>query len=255
MVPGRHFSNDLSGWGRTARPATADRELPQLQLQPCRTEACWEATVAPLAEEVPVVTGEFGELDCTASYVRSFMKSADRHGVGYLSGRGGSCPVRSARRSPCSPTPGGSPRAERHGAQVASVLAGAARVAQRTQGADARRSGGGRRALLGSVRRERHGPAPRQLPPEAPLASAASPRDPHARSPVPRKARRAAAAALRADRTVSARITVVVSDGSESTERRRVVRLTGTRPCGRASSARAAGTRTARGAPRPPSCA
>jgi hypothetical protein len=42
---------------------------------------------------------------------------------------------------------------------------------------------------------------------------------------IPRKARRAAAAALDAEEAVSARITVIVSDGSESTERERVVRL------------------------------
>jgi endoglucanase len=50
----------------------------------CTTTSCWNASVAPLATHVPVVTGEFGESDCSASYIDAFMNWADQHNVSYL---------------------------------------------------------------------------------------------------------------------------------------------------------------------------
>ncbi len=257
MVPGRHFSNDLSGWGAN-RPAGRGliASFHNYNFQPCRTEACWDATVAPLAEEVPVVTGEFGELDCTASYVRSFMRWADRHGVGYLMWAWWVLPHTKCTALAVLANARGKPRAPNGTALRSHLSSLAPRVSlsgPRAQTLDAAVEVGVRCVgrCVASVTGRLLGNYPLKalslpLPPRGTRTLAVR---------IPRKARRAAAAALRGDRTVSARITVVVSDGSESTERQRVVRLSGTRRCGRASSDRAAGTRTAREVPRPPSCA
>jgi endoglucanase len=50
----------------------------------CHTLACWNATLAPLASKVPVVTGELGDDNCTATFVSQYMQWADLHGVSYL---------------------------------------------------------------------------------------------------------------------------------------------------------------------------
>lgn len=50
----------------------------------CDTLSCWTTTLAPLAEKVPVVTGELGEKTCTATFVQQYIQWADAHGVSYL---------------------------------------------------------------------------------------------------------------------------------------------------------------------------
>ncbi len=50
----------------------------------CDTTGCWDQSVLPVAKAVPVVTGELGEPDCSASYIDSYMDWADRYGISYL---------------------------------------------------------------------------------------------------------------------------------------------------------------------------
>lgn len=50
----------------------------------CATLACWNSTIAALAHRVPVVTGELGEKNCSATFVQQYMQWADLHGVSYL---------------------------------------------------------------------------------------------------------------------------------------------------------------------------
>jgi hypothetical protein len=50
----------------------------------CTTASCWNADVTPVASQVPVVTGEFGEDDCSTTLVNTFMSWADQHGISYL---------------------------------------------------------------------------------------------------------------------------------------------------------------------------
>lgn len=50
----------------------------------CTTVSCWNASVAPVARDVPVVTGELGEKDCSANYIDQYMSWADENGVSYL---------------------------------------------------------------------------------------------------------------------------------------------------------------------------
>ena len=50
----------------------------------CATETCWTSTIAPVAKDVPVVSGEIGENDCGQSFIDRYMTWADAHGVSYL---------------------------------------------------------------------------------------------------------------------------------------------------------------------------
>jgi hypothetical protein len=38
----------------------------------------------PLAARVPIVVGEFGELDCADTLYQPFLSFADQHGISYL---------------------------------------------------------------------------------------------------------------------------------------------------------------------------
>ena len=53
----------------------------------CDTLACLESTMAPITRVVPLIFGETGETydasECGSSYIATFLKWADAHGVGY----------------------------------------------------------------------------------------------------------------------------------------------------------------------------
>lgn len=44
----------------------------------------WNATIAPIAQRMPLITSEIGEKDCGSSYVTQYMDWADSHDIGYL---------------------------------------------------------------------------------------------------------------------------------------------------------------------------
>jgi hypothetical protein len=50
----------------------------------CASAACWDSQIAPLAQQVPVVLGEFGQDTCGFDYMQGLTNWADAHGVSYL---------------------------------------------------------------------------------------------------------------------------------------------------------------------------
>lgn len=50
----------------------------------CNRITCWDKTVLPVARDFPVITGELGEKQCSATYVRAYMQWADQHDISYL---------------------------------------------------------------------------------------------------------------------------------------------------------------------------
>ena len=87
MVGGLGWAGTLSGW-LSHEPVDPDHQLVAsvhlYNFSGCATVACWDATIAPVAAAVPVVTGELGENDCGQSFVDAYMQWADAHGVSYL---------------------------------------------------------------------------------------------------------------------------------------------------------------------------
>ncbi len=87
MLGGLQWAGDESQW-LAYEPADPDHQLAvsfhNYNFIGCDTEACWNATIAPLARKVPVVTGELGENGCRASYIKQYMPWADANGVSYL---------------------------------------------------------------------------------------------------------------------------------------------------------------------------
>jgi endoglucanase len=90
LVGGLAYANDLSGW-LADEPTDPDDQLAasfhNYEGELCATLSCWTDEVAPVAAQVPVVTGEFDENQCPAAgddFDQSYMDWADETGVSYL---------------------------------------------------------------------------------------------------------------------------------------------------------------------------
>jgi endoglucanase len=99
MLGGLSYANDLTGW-LAHKPSDPRGQLVASFHNytgegKCDAQACWDATIAPVAAQVPVVTGEFGEDDCPAAvgdglrgdnpanFDNTYMAWSDKHGVSY----------------------------------------------------------------------------------------------------------------------------------------------------------------------------
>jgi hypothetical protein len=96
MVGGLDYANDLSQWTAHAPSDPLNQEAASFHNymgKECDNAGCWNSEVAPVAANVPVVTGEFDEDNYAESkcanknpstFDQSYMNWADEHGVGYL---------------------------------------------------------------------------------------------------------------------------------------------------------------------------
>jgi hypothetical protein len=87
MVGGLAYASDLTGW-LANEPNDPLHNLAASQhsynFAGCNMQSCWTSTLAPVAQKVPLVTGELGENDCAHGYIDGFMSWADSAGVSYL---------------------------------------------------------------------------------------------------------------------------------------------------------------------------
>jgi hypothetical protein len=87
MLGGLQWASDERHW-YSYEPVDPDHQLVvsfhTYNFAGCADPACWDSTIAPLARQVPVVTGEFGEDGCKDGYALAYMSWADAHGVSYL---------------------------------------------------------------------------------------------------------------------------------------------------------------------------
>ncbi len=101
MLGGLDYANDLTGW-LAHEPVDPDGALVASFHNydqggapgSCDAASCWDADIAPVADGVPVVTGEFDEgYDCAdppntatgpTDFDDTYMRWADAHGVGYV---------------------------------------------------------------------------------------------------------------------------------------------------------------------------
>lgn len=99
MVGGLHWAGAPCGRQSTAgsrgtcmwlkyRPSDPDHQLVvsyhTYNFEQCNSATCWSKTLLPVTRDFPVVTGELGEKACSSTYVSSYMKWADDHGISYL---------------------------------------------------------------------------------------------------------------------------------------------------------------------------
>jgi hypothetical protein len=95
MVGGLDYADDLSQWVEHAPDDPLDQEAASFHNymgKECDNVGCWNSEIAPVAADVPVVTGEFAEDDyeepgCPGgpnNFDDEYMDWADQHGVSYL---------------------------------------------------------------------------------------------------------------------------------------------------------------------------
>jgi hypothetical protein len=96
MVGGLDYANDLTQWATHAPDDPLNQEAASFhnyQGKSCDNLGCWNSEIAPVAANVPVVTGEFDEdnfmeSQCAnktpSTFDADYMNWADQHGVGYL---------------------------------------------------------------------------------------------------------------------------------------------------------------------------
>ena len=96
LAGGLDFANDLSQWVDHAPDDPLNQEAASFHNytgQACDSVGCWDSQIAPVAANVPVVTGEFDEDDfdnpsCSnrtpSMFDADYMNWADQHGVSYL---------------------------------------------------------------------------------------------------------------------------------------------------------------------------
>jgi hypothetical protein len=87
ILSGLGYASDETQWAEY-EPSDPDNQLVAgfhtYSFGGCNSAACWNSTIAPLAQTTPVVTTEFGESGCTDSYALSYMAWADANDVSYL---------------------------------------------------------------------------------------------------------------------------------------------------------------------------
>jgi hypothetical protein len=87
MLGGVAYANALSQW-LTYKPVDPDNNLAAswhvYNFNPCNTTVCWDATAAPVAQQVPLITGEIGENDWSGQFITTLMNWLDQYQAGYL---------------------------------------------------------------------------------------------------------------------------------------------------------------------------
>jgi aryl-phospho-beta-D-glucosidase BglC (GH1 family) len=96
MAGGLSWSGDLSQW-LAYKPTDSTGNLAasfhSYNFSNCHDMACWTSQLAPVAAQVPIITGEMGENDCDMGgafsapgpdYIKGLMSWADGAGVSYL---------------------------------------------------------------------------------------------------------------------------------------------------------------------------
>jgi len=87
LVGGLAWANDLSKW-LDYRPTDPAGNLAAAwhvyNFNACAAQQCWEAQVAPVVRQVPVVAGEIGENNCGHDFIDRLMDWLDTHDGSYL---------------------------------------------------------------------------------------------------------------------------------------------------------------------------
>jgi hypothetical protein len=87
MVSGLEWTNDMREW-LAYKPTDPLNNIAAswhaYSFNACASEACWDTQIAPLAQQVPVVLGEFGQDNCGFDYMQRLVDWADAHDMGYL---------------------------------------------------------------------------------------------------------------------------------------------------------------------------
>lgn len=77
-------NSDLKGYMPTDPLNNLAVAMHQYNRAACSDISCWESTVAPVAKVYPIITGEFGDTDCTAEYTEMLLPWLDTYNISYI---------------------------------------------------------------------------------------------------------------------------------------------------------------------------
>jgi len=89
MIAGPQYAGDLDRWLQYVphdplHQLIASVHIYEPNWAPCDSRSCWNSQIATVAAKVPVVEGEIGSKNCTASSIGPLLNWSDAHGVSYL---------------------------------------------------------------------------------------------------------------------------------------------------------------------------
>ena len=89
MIAGPQYAGDLDRWLQyephdPLHQLIASVHIYEPNWAPCDSRSCWNSQIATVAAKVPVVEGEIGSKNCTASSIGPLLNWSDAHGVSYL---------------------------------------------------------------------------------------------------------------------------------------------------------------------------
>ncbi len=86
MLGGVQYSNGLSQWLKY-KPDDSENNLMAswhvYNFNPCMTTDCYDKTLKPVAEQVPIMAGEIGQNDCGSDFIKEVMNWLDQNGGHY----------------------------------------------------------------------------------------------------------------------------------------------------------------------------
>jgi hypothetical protein len=87
LAAGVRYGNVLTRW-REFMPSDPSSNLGVAwhiyDVNLCHEEGCWESTVAPVTDELPLVATELGEFDCAHDFIDRAMKFLEAHRSSYV---------------------------------------------------------------------------------------------------------------------------------------------------------------------------
>jgi hypothetical protein len=87
LLGGVDYSNNLSEWLNYEPTDPLHQLIASVHIyssENCNNVTCWNRELSPVSRKVPVVTGEFGAIDCATTFTQRYMKWADKHAISYL---------------------------------------------------------------------------------------------------------------------------------------------------------------------------
>jgi len=87
LLGGLQWANDMTRWEQFLPYDPSGQLVASFHaydFADCASDGCWDATIAPLAERYPIVTGEIGDSDCNHDFIDRYMTWADSHRISYL---------------------------------------------------------------------------------------------------------------------------------------------------------------------------
>jgi len=88
VLGGLQWSDSLGMWEQYKPNDTLGQTIPSwhtYNFNKCINTQCWNSDIAPLVAKYPIITTEFGENDCTGSYIDTLLPWMDSHDLHYIS--------------------------------------------------------------------------------------------------------------------------------------------------------------------------